>query len=125
MNYSIDYLPDFEKEVRRLSKKYKSLKQDLKKLESELLSNPHAGVLVAKDVRKVRMAITSKNRGKSHGARVIDYVYKIDEDTGMILLLFIYDKAEQETISPYRIAELLAMVRESLGITDENFTEDK
>ena len=125
MNYKIKTLPDFNKELKRLSKKYKSIRKDYAKLLNELHANPNAGVDLGEGMRKVRMAIASKNRGKSHGARVIDYVYKIDEDTGMILLLFIYDKAEQETISPYRIAELLAMVRESLGITDENFTEDK
>ncbi len=125
MSYRIDTLPCFDKELKRLGKKYKSLKQDYIKFVAELHSRPTLGVDLGKGMRKVRMAISDKNRGKSHGARIIDYVYRIDETTGIILLVYIYDKAEQESLTPHRIAELLAMARESLGITDENFTEDK
>lgn len=119
MSYNINYLPDFAKEVKRLAKKYKSLKQDLDRLESELLANPMSGVDLGNGMHKVRMAIASKNRGKSHGARVIDYVYEVDEKSGEILMLDIYDKAEQESLPPHRIAELLAMAKENLGINDE------
>lgn len=119
MNYKIKTLPDFNKELKRLSKKYKSIRKDYAKLLNELHANPNAGVDLGEGMRKVRMAIASKNRGKSHGARVIDYVYKINEVTGKILLLFIYDKAEMESIPPHRIAELLAIARANLGINDD------
>lgn len=119
MNYRIDTIPDFEKELKRLCKKYKSLKQDYAKLLDELHVNPVAGIDLGRGIHKVRMAIASKNRGKSHGARVIDYVCQVDEAKGVILLLDIYDKAEQESLPPHRIAELLAMAKENLGINDE------
>ena len=62
--------------MKRLSKNYKSFKHDLERLQEELLSNPAAGTDLGGGVHKVRMAIAGKNRGKSHGARVITYVYE-------------------------------------------------
>ncbi len=125
MNYRIDTIPYFEKELKQLGKKYKSLKQDYANLLNELHANPVAGTDLGRGIHKVRMAIASKKRGKSHGARVIDFVYEINEASGVILLLDIYDKAEQESIPPHRIAELLAIAREFLNITDENFMKDR
>ncbi len=71
MNYSIDTLPSFDKKVKKLAKKYKSLKSDLRELVKELMQNPTVGVDLGNGVRKVRMAISDKGKGKSHGARVI------------------------------------------------------
>ena len=53
------------------------------------------------------MAIKSKGRGKSHGARVITYLLLVSEDEGEINLLTIYDKAERESISREEIEEIL------------------
>ena len=71
MNYSIDTLPSFDKKVKKLAKKYKSLKSDLRELVKELMQNPTVGVDLGNGVRKVRMAISDKGQGKRHGARVI------------------------------------------------------
>ena len=57
------------------------------------------------------MAIGSKNRGKSHGARVITYTYTVDETEGIINLIFIYDKEERESISKNEIEELVKDLR--------------
>ena len=53
----------------------------------------------------------SKNRGKSHGARVITYTYTVDETEGIINLIFIYDKEERESISKNEIEELVKDLR--------------
>lgn len=116
MNYNIVTEKPFLRELKRLSKKYKSLKQDLQRLQDELLSNPHAGADLGNGVRKVRLAIASKNRGKSHGARVITYTYQIDEDNGTITLLFLYDKEERDTISQSEIVRLVAEAKTAAGI---------
>ena len=71
MNYKIKALPDFVRTLKRLGKKYHSIKQDYAKLLEELYANPQAGIDLGGGLRKVRMAIGSKGRGKSHGARVI------------------------------------------------------
>ena len=57
MNYRIISEPTFLREVKRLSKKYKSLKQDLERLQEELFANPTAGADLGDGVHKVRMAI--------------------------------------------------------------------
>lgn len=58
-------------------------------------------------MRKIRMAISDKGKGKSSGARVITYTIEIDEESGRVTLLTIYDKNEQESISAKEIAELM------------------
>lgn len=107
MNYKIIPQKHFLKEIKRLAKKYRSLKQDLQALQDELERNPLAGVELGRGVRKLRMAIGSKNRGKSHGARVITYTYIINEAEGIVNLIFIYDKEERENISRKEIEELI------------------
>ena len=89
MNYSIDTLPSFDKKVKKLAKKYKSLKSDLRELVKELMQNPTAGADLGNGVRKVRMAISNKGKGKSHGARVFTYTTIFSVDEGIITLLAI------------------------------------
>lgn len=103
--------PPFAKELKRLAKKYKSLPQDIRKLSEELTANPNLGVDLGKGVRKVRMAISAKGKGKSHGARIITYADAfINVHERNIHLLYIYDKAERENISDKEIMELLNYV---------------
>jgi mRNA-degrading endonuclease RelE of RelBE toxin-antitoxin system len=71
MSYKIKALTDFEKELKRLSKKYKSLSFDLSKLIVNLQENPSLGTPIGKNLNKICLAISSKNQGKSGGARLI------------------------------------------------------
>ena len=107
MNYRIILDDPFKKEVKRLAKKYRSLKNDLEVLQEELLANPQTGVDLGGGLRKVRMAIGSKGRGKSHGATVITFTVVVAIEESEINLLTIYDKAERESISPKEIEALL------------------
>ena len=45
------------------------------------------------------MAILSKGKGKSGGARVITYVVTLEDDSYKVRLLTIYDKNEIENVS--------------------------
>lgn len=94
----------FDKSVKKLFKKYPSLIKDLQVLKVQLLENPTAGIALGKDCYKIRMAISSKNTGKSGGARVITYV-KIENK--LITLLDVYDKSEKESISEKELAALI------------------
>lgn len=107
MKYSIETLPDFDRQLKKLTKKYKSLKKDFEEFISELRQNPAAGADLGKGIRKVRMAVSDKGKGKSHGARVITHTAIISVEEGVITLLAIYDKAEQDTISDKEIARLI------------------
>lgn len=64
MNYKIKVYRHFEKEVKKLSKRYKSLKQDLTILAAELMQNPDMGTDLGNGLHKVRMSIASKGKGK-------------------------------------------------------------
>ena len=74
MNYKIKVYRHFEKEVNNLSKRYKSLKQDLTILAAELMQNPDMGTDLGNGLHKVRMSIASKGKGKRGGARVITLI---------------------------------------------------
>jgi len=62
------------------------------------------GTPLGNDVYKIRLAIASKNKGKSGGARVISFVKIINET---VYLLSIYNKGEKDTLSDNEIEELL------------------
>ncbi len=100
MNYNIVYTNEFEKEIKRLSKKHPSLKKDFKLLIDALSLNPKTGTALGNDCFKIRLSITSKGRGKSGGARVITQVAVVKET---IILVSIYDKSEQAVITDVEI----------------------
>lgn len=104
MSYKIITIPSFDRELKSLAKKHRSIKIDLSSLGKQLLENPKMGDEVIKDCYKIRMAITSKGKGKSGGARVITFVYVLDET---IYLLSIYDKSDTDTISDNELRELI------------------
>ena len=104
MNYKIKVYRHFEKEVKKLSKRYKSLKQDLTILAAELMQNPDMGTDLGNGLHKVRMSIASKGKGKRGGARVITTLSKEEKEIG---LHFIYDKSERENITDKELQAVL------------------
>lgn len=107
MNYNVIPTDLFKKEFKRLAKRYKSLKQDLIDLYAEIQYNPHIGTDLGNGIRKVRMSIKSKNKGKSGGARILTFTVILSEQETDINLLYIYDKSERDSISSKEIEELL------------------
>lgn len=108
MKLNIIPLPTFMRETKRLLKRYRSLWKDLEALQEELLANPTLGTDLGRGLRKVRMRIASKGKGKSGGARVITFTVIASVDEATINLLYIYDKSERENILPKEIDALLA-----------------
>lgn len=106
MNFDIKTSSEFEKGLKSLSKKYPSIRNDYAALLGELEANPKSGNAIGKNCYKVRMAIASKNKGKSGGARVITHLLaKLEGET--LYLLKIYDKSDLGTISDKELEELL------------------
>ena len=104
MNYNVKTFPRFEREIKHLIKKYASLKSEYEKLIDELEENPEIGIPLGNNLYKIRLAIASKGRGKSGGARVITY---LKTEQGTVFLLSIYDKGERDTISDNEIRKIL------------------
>lgn len=73
MNYNILSTPLFDKQTKNLARKYPSLKNDLSVLIGLLSNDPIQGKPLDNDFYKIRLAIKSKGKGKSGGARVITY----------------------------------------------------
>ncbi|MCX6322949.1 MAG: type II toxin-antitoxin system RelE/ParE family toxin [Sphingobacteriales bacterium] len=105
MSYNIIATPKFKRELKRLAKKIHSLKNEYATLLDELNINPATGTPLGYDCYKIRLAIASKGKGKSGGARVITYVLVTGKT---IFLLDIFDKSEQENITD---KELLLLIK--------------
>ncbi|MDE5710167.1 addiction module toxin RelE [Bacteroides sp.] len=104
-------LPQFDKNIKKLCKKYHSLYIDFAKLIQELQDNPYLGTDLGNGARKIRLSITSK--GKRGGARVLtDTEAVISMKEGCIVLLSIYDKSEMETLSDTAIKALIKEARD-------------
>ncbi|TVR83809.1 MAG: hypothetical protein EA409_02265 [Saprospirales bacterium] len=108
MSYKIETIAPFRREVKKLIKKYPSLKNDLANLGIKLSTNPSVGKALGNNCYKIRLAITSKGKGKSRGARVITHFYVADNT---VFLLSIYDKSDQENISDSQIKALLKLIQ--------------
>lgn len=109
MNFDVIATEPFERKLKRLAKKYKSLSENLSTLFDELAENPTLGVPIGKDCYKIRVAITSKGKGKSGGARLITYVRIVRET---VFLMDIYDKSEQANISGKELEQLIDILSE-------------
>lgn len=96
MSYNILSIPVFDIQVKRLSKKYPSLKTDLNILIEKISEEPTYGTSLGNNFYKIRLAVASKGKGKSSGARVITYV-KITRNT--VYLASIFDKSDKSTIT--------------------------
>ena len=106
MKVTISTIEEFDRQARRLAKKYKSLKADLMILQKEIMENPFVGSDLGSGIRKIRLAIASKGKGKSGGARVLTLTVLVSEDAE-VTLLTIYDKNEIENVSDEYIRWLI------------------
>ena len=107
MNYNIFTIPPFDRQLKRLAKKYPSLKKEFSELVEKLEENPSIGVALANSCQKIRIAIKSKGKGKRGGARVVIHVQVTEKN---IYLLAIYDKSEQPDITDKEIKYLLSYI---------------
>lgn len=111
MKVTFNYLPEFERRAKELSKKYKSFASDYNTFLDELEKNPFGGESLGHHTYKNRMTITSKGKGKSAGARVITYnVQEKTEGEVVITLMTIYDKSEISNISNAYLRSLVQQI---------------
>lgn len=104
MSYNVLSAQKFDKELKRLVKKFPSLKKEYLTLIGQLEQFPKAGTDIGKECYKIRLAIASKGKGKRGGARVITYI-KVEKKT--VFLLFIYDKSEKDNITDKELEDRL------------------
>jgi len=107
MNFSIRVSSYFAHEAKRLAKHYPSFKTDYAEFLESLKKNPHQGDDLGNGVRKVRMPIASKGKGKSGGARVITLNILVDEENMELNLLLLYDKQVADNFNPLALKDAL------------------
>ena len=104
MSYKIELTTNFKQKAKRLAKKYPSLKIELAELFVQLEENPTIGTPLGNNIYKIRLAILSKGKGKSGGARVL---YFLKFTHSIVLLFSIYNKGEIDIITDKEIKELI------------------
>jgi hypothetical protein len=97
----------FERSYKRLKKKYPSLKDDLTLFQSDYVTNHDVGVILGGGYRKIRLAVQSKGKGKRGGLRMIVYDIYLKEEIDTVIMVDIYDKSEQESLSDKDIRSAL------------------
>lgn len=107
MSYNILTIPPFNRQIKRLSKKFPSLKNEFARLVENLEDKPFQGNPLGNNCYKIRIGIKSKGKGKSGGARIIAHLQVVKST---IYLLTIYDKSEQEDITDKEIKYLLSFI---------------
>ena len=106
-NITISVSDDFAKEAKRLAKKYPSFKQDYKYFILSIKNNPLQGDEITKNIRKIRMAIKAKGKGKSGGARVITFNILTEIENGQVVFLLLYDKEDASTVKVNVVKQLV------------------
>lgn len=99
--------PDFQRQLRKLAKHYRSIRADLQPLLDDLQNGNCPGDQIsgtAYTVFKVRVKNSDIQKGKSGGYRVI---YQLRDDT-CILLVVIYSKSDQNDFPVDQISEIIA-----------------
>lgn len=111
MKADIRISAEFKRQFKRLAKRFPSLKNDFKTFKEELSADPFQGDDLGHHVRKVRMAIASKGKGKSGGSRVLTYnIAAANDDELEITLLTIYDKGEISNVSDAYVKWLVSLI---------------
>lgn len=104
MNYSIEVTKYFSKQLKRLVKKYPSLKSEYALLIDSLKQNPIQGSSLNHNCYKIRISISSKGKGKRSGGRLITHIQSVNNK---VYMLSIYDKSEQPDISKMDLIQWL------------------
>ena len=102
----VEFTPAFKRNLRRLSKKYRSVRSDIEPVVEQLIAYETPGDQVPGTgyaIYKVRVQNSDARKGKRGGYRVIYYLTTVDK----VLLLTIYSKSEQGDVSIDKIKEIV------------------
>ena len=103
---SIIATPDFQAQLRRLAKRYRSLKTDLQPLFTELQNGNTPGDQIpgtTHTVFKIRVKNSDIQKGKSAGYRII---YQLKSNI-CILLITLYSRSDESNITAREIREII------------------
>jgi mRNA-degrading endonuclease RelE of RelBE toxin-antitoxin system len=110
---SIQFSPEFEKQLYKLSKRYRKIRDDIQPVilqlqEGEIIGDRLVGLGEEYQVYKVRVKNSNIQKGKSGGYRLIYYL----QTATSIILLTVYSKSDQEDIAVTVIQGIIEQVME-------------
>ena len=103
----VSFTPEFKRNIRQLSKKYRHIKSDVQPEIEQLEAGKTPGDQVPRvryPVFKVRIQNTDIKKGKRSGYRMIYYV----KTQASVILVTIYSKTEQGDIPPETVRRIIA-----------------
>ena len=104
---SVEFTPEFKRNLRKLSKKYRNIRSDVQPVIEKIQKGGFAGDQIPKTgdytIFKVRVRNRDVSKGKSAGYRLI-YYGKSEEN---VILITTYSKSEQSDISSDQIRKIL------------------
>ncbi len=118
MSYKVILTHSFKQSVKRLGKRFRHVKEDVRTAVEALERTPQLGVQIpdGSEVRKLRVANSDLAKGKSGGYRLL---YKLtDQPEPMLYLLLLYAKSDQEDVTKDELRQLLD------DLTQESSTSD-
>lgn len=125
MSSKVVVTPNFQREAKKLKKKYHSLKKELNELVESLEKDPLQGTLISENVYKIRLSIKSKGKGKSAGARIITYLHieETEDNEQVVYLISIYDKSDYENISDNFIRQMIDEIETEIESSNDDSKE--
>ena len=108
---SLEYSSAFKRSLRKLSRRYRSLRHDLQPLLDELAGGATPGdQLQGSDycVYKVRVKNSDAQKGKSGGYRVIYYV----KTSSSTVLVTLYSKSDQSDVESDEVRRIIMKYEE-------------
>ncbi len=100
--------PRFQKESKKIVRKYPGFRSDLSRLIDSLSTQPVQGDHLGEGIYKLRISISGKPSGKSYGARII---YAIISVRNQVHLLSVYDKSDKKDILSSEVKEMIKQVK--------------
>jgi addiction module RelE/StbE family toxin len=103
----VEFTPEFKRNLRALSKKYRHIHSDVQPVIEQLQAGEFVGDRIPRTqymVFKVRVRNSDIQKGKSAGYRLI---YQVKEPT-LVVLVTLYSKLDQADISAEQIRRILA-----------------
>lgn len=103
---TIEYAPEFERQYRKLAKRYRQIASDVRGAIEQLQAGSFPGDKLSGlsiTAFKLRVKNTDIQKGKSAGYRIIYHV----ENPSKIILLTIYSKSDRDNIAATEIEEII------------------
>jgi mRNA-degrading endonuclease RelE of RelBE toxin-antitoxin system len=125
MSIKLVFADRFKRDIRRLSKRYRSIRIDLQTLINQLEAGELPGDQISDVdyiVFKVRVKNSNIQKGKSGGYRVIYYLQTSDQ----VILITMYSKSDQSNIESSEVREIISDAEAQLSESEDskNVEED-